>query len=87
VSSASERASRTHCAKYIARLLLRGMTFDAAERKADETVTVFTVHLRATRSDDSIRGLRWLLKAAWRRYGLKAVTVREEVIERRRRAA
>jgi hypothetical protein len=37
----------------------------------------FVVTLQATPGHDPIRGLRWLLKIALRRFGLRAVNVRE----------
>ena len=39
---------------------------------------IFVIRLRATDSAAAIRGLRWVLKTAWRHYGLKVVSVREE---------
>jgi hypothetical protein len=51
-------------------------------------VTVFTVRLRATRSgNDGVRDLRRLLKYALRACRLRAISVREEAVERRKRAA
>jgi hypothetical protein len=59
------------------------MLSDATEAKAVE----YVLRLRATRSADGIRGLRALLKVALRRFGLRAISVRQEVVERNKRAA
>ena len=53
----------------------------------EETAVEFVLRLRATRSGDGIRGLRAILKLALRRYGLRAISVREEAVERRKQAA
>ena len=41
------------------------------------TGRIFVVTLVAPPDRDAIRGLRWLLKAAWRRFGLRCLDVRE----------
>jgi len=37
----------------------------------------FVLTLVAPPGTDAIRGLRWLLKTAWRRFGLRCVEARE----------
>jgi len=37
----------------------------------------FTLVLVARPGTDAIPGLRWLLKTAWRRFGLRCIDVRE----------
>jgi hypothetical protein len=44
---------------------------------------IYTITLRAER-DDGVRGLRSLLKRAWRDHGLRAINVREETNAARR---
>jgi hypothetical protein len=43
----------------------------------DDHKTIFVVRLKATNADGA-RALRAFLKAAWRRHGLKALSVTEE---------
>lgn len=57
------------------------------KRIADHTKTVFVIRLRADRDDASIRAIRWLLKRAKRDFNMIALSVREEGVERRGRAA
>jgi hypothetical protein len=52
-----------------------------AEKTLPNNETIFVVRLRADRDDASIRALKAFLKAAWRRHGLKALSVREEKSE------
>jgi hypothetical protein len=40
---------------------------------------IFLITLRAADDASAVRALRWLLKTAWRRFGLRAVDVREDV--------
>lgn len=54
------------------------------QRRPDRPV--YVIHLRPT-DGDGVRELRTLLKIAWRRFGLKAVSVREEGVKRTERAA
>ena len=53
----------------------------------DHTKAIFVIRLKADRDDASIRALRWLLKRARRDFGMIALSVREEVAERREDAA
>ena len=41
------------------------------------TGPVFVLTLVAPSGTDAIPGLRWLLKTAWRRFGLRCIDVRE----------
>jgi hypothetical protein len=42
---------------------------------------VFVVKFRSEDEDDGIRGLRQILKHAWRQFGLKCISVEKEQIE------
>lgn len=65
--------------------ITRGSAVSATDDKSAETV--YVLHLRARSGADGIRSLRAALKVLGRRFGLKAVSVREEAVERRKRAA
>jgi hypothetical protein len=55
------------------------------EEGSEKGGPIYVVRLRATNAD-GIRALRAFLKAAWRRHGLKALSVIEEVVEQREAA-
>ena len=42
------------------------------------TGPVFVLTLVAPSGTDAIPGLRWLLKTAWRRFGLRCIDAREQ---------
>jgi hypothetical protein len=50
------------------------------EEGKEKSGPVFVVRLKATNAD-GVRALRAFLKAAWRRHGLKALSVTEEKAE------
>jgi hypothetical protein len=50
-------------------------------KQRDDHKTIFVVRLKAT-NGDGVRELRALLKIAWRRHGLKALSVVQEKAER-----
>jgi hypothetical protein len=43
--------------------------------------SIYVVRLQAKHGDAAVRGLRWILKTAWRHYGLKALSVTEEALK------
>ena len=51
------------------------------------TTNSFLIRLKADRCDSSVHALRWLLKTAKRRFGMTALSVTEEAVERRESAA
>jgi hypothetical protein len=56
-------------------------------QRPTRSTTIFVIRLRAAPHRDGIRELRALLKVALRRFGLRAISVTEEVVERKGRAA
>ena len=60
---------------------------DRTERTDKPTTAIFVLRLQATRDDASVRALRWILKIAKRQFGMRCLSVVEEVVERTETAA